>query len=242
MQQSLVFAWKHGVRSLVQLVGLCLLIIQMLALPAYATSVWDIPEVTPTEPNWVVDQGDVLSRITESTLNTDLNKLAKQQGYEIRFVTIHRLDYGETVDSFATQLLEQWFPEAVDRGNKGVIVLDTVTNNTSLVVGEAIKSKVSDEVVQSIVKETIATPLRKSRYNQALQDADARLVAVLSGEPDPGPPKIQETINVEGTFADAEETEANRGNSTVWVIALLVAATVIPMATYYFYLFLQSQA
>ncbi|MHC5729121.1 MAG: photosystem II repair protein Psb32, partial [Nostoc sp.] len=31
----------------------------------------------------------------------------------------------------------------------------------------------------------------------------------------------------------AEET--NQGNATAWVVGLLIAATVIPMATYYIY-------
>ena len=58
-------------------------------------------------------------------------------------------------------------------------------------------------------------------------------MAVLSGEPDPGPPAIVDNIQVEGTFATAEETEATKSDSTTLVIFLLIGATVIPMVTYY---------
>ena len=61
---------------------------------------------------------------------------------------------------------------------------------------------------------------------------------MLTGNPDPGPPQLKE-IQVEGTFATPEETKES--NATVWVIGLLAAATIIPMATYYFYLYIQSQ-
>ncbi|MFM8009184.1 MAG: YgcG family protein, partial [Dolichospermum sp.] len=37
----------------------------------------------------------------------------------------------------------------------------------------------------------------------------------------------------EGTFTKAEDTD--KENATVWVVGLLIAATVIPMATYYIY-------
>ncbi len=81
-------------------------------------------------------------------------------------------------------------------------------------------------------------PLRDGdKYNQAFLDASDRLVAVLSGEPDPGPPQIVEKVQVEGTFGKTEA--ADKGNAIAWVVGLLIAATVIPMATYYIYLAVQ---
>jgi len=65
--------------------------------------------------------------------------------------------------------------------------------------------------------------------------ASDRLVAVLSGEADPGPPEEVTSFEIESTFASAEETEENRGNATIIVVGFLIAATVIPMATYYIY-------
>jgi uncharacterized protein len=72
-----------------------------------------------------------------------------------------------------------------------------------------------------------------------LLGASDRLAAVLSGRPDPGPPTLTDNVQVEGTFATPEQTKES--NATVWVIGFLVVATVVPMATYYFYLFLQSR-
>ena len=95
----------------------------------------------------------------------------------------------------------------------------------------------TNDIAQSITGETMKVPLLKNnQYNQSFTDATNRLVAVLSGEPDPGPPTYDNSVDTTRTYATAEETEASRGSSTTWGIVLLVAATVIPMATYYWYL------
>jgi uncharacterized protein len=149
-------------------------------------------------------------------------------------VTIRRLDYGETPESFAQGLFSKWFPTAAERANQVLLLLDTVTNGTALVVGDQAKSLLTDSIAQSVTDETLGTALRGgNKYNQGFLDVSDRLVAVLSGKPDPGPPEVTETVKVEGTFTKAEETD--QGNATAWVVGLLIAATVIPMATYYIY-------
>ena len=115
-----------------------------------------------------------------------------------------------------------------------LLLVDTVTNGTVLISGDNIKSLLTDTIAQSITEETLGTVLRNgNKYNQGFLDVSDRLVAVLSGKPDPGPPQKVETVKVEGTFTKAEDTD--KGNATVWVVGLLIAATVIPMATYYIY-------
>lgn len=203
--------------------------------PANATGVYDMP-IAPNSDNWVLDDAKQITRLNENNLNKDLKKIAVATGQEVRYVTIHRLDYGETAQSFAEQLFNRWFPTPEAGTNQTVVVLDDVTNNIGLKAGEETAALLTDEIAESITEETMKAPLLKNNsYNQAFGDATVRLAAVLAGEPDPGPPVIEETINVEGTFATAEETEANRTSSTWVVVVLLILATVIPMATYYWY-------
>lgn len=211
--------------------------------PAQATGVWELPTPTETEPLFVLDEGDVLSRATEGSIGQASQTLAESAGLNVHFVTIHRLDYGDTANTLAQQLLKEWYPDADQRASQAILVLDTVTNTAGLELGSKLQPLLPTTVADSIINETLAQPLRQNRYNQAVQDASDRLFTVLSGRPDPGPPKvIVSKLNAESTFAQAEETAENRVSATVWVIALLIAATVIPMATYYFYLFLQSKA
>ncbi|MBD2342926.1 photosystem II repair protein Psb32 [Anabaena subtropica] len=206
--------------------------------PALATGVYQVPNLTAGDSTWVIDQGDVISRINEGTISSSFEDLAKQTGNEVRFVTIRRLDYGETPESFAQALLEKWFPSKEAQANQILLVLDTVTNGTAIITGEQVKPLLTDAIAKSVAEETLAAPLRDgNKYNQAFLDASDRLVTVLSGQPDPGPPQIVDNVQVEGTFKKAEETD--KGNATAWVVGLLIAATVIPMATYYIYLAVQ---
>lgn len=210
----------------------------LFATSALATGVYQIPNLTTGDSTWVIDQGEVISRINEGQISSTFDDLAKQTGNEVRFVTIRRLDYGETPESFAQALFEKWFPTPEAKANQTLLVLDTVTNGTAIISGDQVKSLLTDEIAQSVAEETLAAPLRDgNKYNQAFLDASDRLVAVLSGQPDPGPPQIVDNVQVEGTFKKAEETD--KGNATAWVVGLLIAATIIPMATYYIYLAVQ---
>lgn len=224
---------KHLQRLILQLL-LIVLIGGLVAAPANAIGVYQMPKLSAGEPTWVIDKAEVLSRLNEGKLSSTLENLAKKTGKEVRMVTIRRLDYGETPESFTNALFEKWFPTAQEQANQILLVIDTVTNGSAIRTGEAVKSSMSDEIAKSVASETLVVPLRQgNKYNQGLLDASDRLVAVLSGEPDPGPPVVEEKIEVASTFKSAEETDTK--NSTIWVVVILVIATVVPMATYFFY-------
>lgn len=215
-------------------IGSLVLAIGTVAAPANATGVYQIPSLTSGDHTWIIDKAEVLSRASEIQIGKALENLAQETGNQVRIVTIHRLDYGETPTSFADKLFEKWFPTTASGANQTLLVIDTVTNGTSIHTGDQVKTLLPDEIAQSVAQETLLAPLRDgNKYNQALSDASDRLVAVLSGHPDPGPPQLVEAVNTESTFKKAEETDTN--NATIWVVGLLLAATIIPMATYFWY-------
>lgn len=219
-------------RLLLNLLLLTLLVSSIWSTPAWATSVFDLPTLDPN--TWVIDPADAISRTNESKLSANLDNLAKTTGNEVRMVVLRRLDYDQTIDSFSDELFQTWFPTAEAQSNQTLIVLDTLTNNVALRRGENVKTLLDDPKATSVVDETIKSVLKQgNKYNQALLAGSDRLTAILSGQEDPGPIQIAETLNIEGTFAQAEETK--KGSATLWVIGLLVLATVIPMATYFFY-------
>jgi uncharacterized protein len=227
-----IFSLKKYIAPLIVVLLTLLLGSSVFATPVLATGVYQIPNLTAN--NWVLDQGEILSRINEGKISNAFGDLAKKTGNQVRFVTIRRLDYGETPESFTQALFEKWFPTPVEQAHQILLVLDTVTNGTAIVTGESVKSLLTDAIAESLVTETLAIPIRDgNKYNQAFLDASDRLVTVLSGEPDPGPPQVMETVQVESTFTKAEDT--NQGNATAWVVGLLIAATIIPMATYFVY-------
>ena len=220
-------------KSLVVSVFAIVFAIFTIATPALATDVYDLANPN-TEDVWVVDRAQEISLANQRKLSSTLQQLAEETGQEVRMVAIRRLDYGETIDSFADEVFTNWYPNAEAKANQTLLVMDTLTNTVAIRTGENAQNLVNKDIANSIVEETIGYNLRKgNKYNQAFLDAGDRLVAVLSGEEDPGPPTITEDIQIEGTFTKAEDTDA--GSATVWVIVLLLLATVIPMVTYFWY-------
>lgn len=202
--------------------------------PALATGVYQVPALSSPSDTWVVEMDDVLSRSTEGRLNNTLSDLAKKTGYEVRFLTVHRLDYGETIDSFAEKVFKKWFPTPETAANQTLLVLDTINNNSAIQTGEKTQSLLTDEIAESVAQDTLKYPLRKGdKYNEAFIAASDRIATVLSGEPDPGAPLEEDNINVDSTFKSAEET--NDTSATIIVVVLLIVATIVPMATYYYF-------
>jgi uncharacterized protein len=209
------------------------------AMPASATGVYSMPIVSAGDANRLIDEAEVLSRLSRNKLNSELENLAATTGKEVRFVTIHRLDYGETIDSFTEALFKKWFPTPEEQSNQVLIGLDNVTNTIAIRTGDAVKAILPDETAESVAQETMMVPLRDgNKYNQAFLDASDRLLTIFSGQPDPGAPVVENKIDTEGTFAKAEETDDR--SATIVVVVLLLLATVIPMATYYLYQAFQS--
>jgi uncharacterized protein len=224
--------WRTMVRHICLAIAVFLLILPVSMGSAWATGIFDVPVVNTGASTWVVDQGDVLSLLSKGAIEKKLSKLAEQTGNEVRFVTIRRFDYGETATTFANSLFERWFPTPELQANQALILLDTQTNTTDIRTGEKVKTLMSDEIAHSIVAETMLTPIRDDNYNQGMLDATNRLSAVLSGETDPGPPEVR-VVEVESTFKSAKDTDGK--SAAIIVTVLLLAATIIPMATYYWY-------
>jgi uncharacterized protein len=226
---------QRTLRSILSIALVSVLMASLVVLPADATNIYDVPDFE--ENAHVVDQAEVLSRATEGKINSAFREIEAKTGQEAYVVTVRRLDYEVTIESFTQDLFKRWFPDAADQKNVTLLAIDVQTDNTAIVTGDGVKPVMSDAIATSVAKETVLVPLKYgNKYNQAFSDATDRLVAVLGGQEDPGAPVVKDTVNVESTFASREETEESNGFT--WVIVLLVLSTVIPMATYYAYIYM----
>ena len=240
MKQSFLFSHRPAVTPVVRyLFSLVLMLVMALGVyqpPAAAIAVYQLPAVSAGEDTWIVDEANIISRINENKISNRMKQLAEATGNEARLVTIRHFDYGETIDTFTEKLFDQWYPNPASQANQTLLVLDEVTKTVGIKVGPTAADVLPADIAESVAQETVLYPLLEGdKYNQAFLSGTDRLVAVLSGEADPGPPAFDDSFDSEGTFATAEETEENRSNNLVFVIVLLVLATVIPMATYYWY-------
>ncbi|MBV8887470.1 MAG: TPM domain-containing protein, partial [Chroococcidiopsidaceae cyanobacterium CP_BM_RX_35] len=142
--------WKKYIQRLILPLTLMILTILSLAVPtADATGVYQMPSLNPGDHTWVIDQAEILSRSNEGTLGKKLDNLAEATGNELRFVTIRRLDYGETIESFTKALFEKWFPTPAAQANQALLVIDTLTNGTAIYSGDKVKSLLTDDIANS---------------------------------------------------------------------------------------------
>ena len=229
-----ILNWKKRLLPLLLPAVLAVLVLQLWAAPARATGIYQMPDIAAGDTARIVDEGDVLSFSTERQINQQLSDLAENTGYDVRLVTLRRFDYGETAESFTQALFDKWFPTPEAGANETLLVLDVLTNNSAILAGGGAKSLLTDDIAESVAQATLQVPLRDgNKYNEALKAVSDRLVAVLSGNPDPGPPSEKDDVQVEGTFKSAEETDDQ--TATIIVVIVLVVATVAPMATYFYF-------
>jgi len=221
------------------LVGLVLPLVIVFGLavsPAGAVAVFQVPTVAAGDSTWVVDEANIISRINENKISSRMGELSATTGNEVRIVTIHHFDYGETIQTFTDKLFERWYPTPEEQSSQTLLVLDEVTKTVGIRVGDQSAALLDADVATSVAQETVLYPLLEGdKYNQAFLAASDRLGAVLSGKEDPGPPAFDDSFDSESTFASAEATAENRGSTTILLVVLLVLATVIPMATYFWY-------
>ena len=208
---------------------------------ALALQVSDIPDLaevkTLTEQTWVIDDSEVLSALTKSTIASKAEKLAELTGIQVHVVAIQRIDLGQPTSEFAAELFDKWFPTESDKANQVLLLLATEDHRTAIQTGSKVKTILPDSIAASIADETMLYPARKANYNQAVNEGIGRLEVILKGNPDPGAPLLAVEETETSNYATREETEASSSNMVV--IILLILATLLPMATYYW---LQSQS
>jgi uncharacterized protein len=237
MLKNLVQQVKQAIERLI-LIGLALLATCNLFVgAAMAIEVYDIPSLAEIETTsgqtWAIDGASVLSSSTEAAATNQLKELAKDTGLQIRFVTVDRIDFGQPIEQFATELFEKWFPTDAEKANQALFLIATEDHRTAVQIGNKVKALLTEEKAKSVALETMFVPTQKANYNQAVADGMGRLSLILAGKPDPGPPVVMEEKGSTSTYLKAEDT--NPGVSTVVVIVLLVLATAIPMVTYYWF-------
>ena len=177
----------------------------------------------------VIDEADVLSRASRGELESKLRSFEDQR-VDARLITLRRLDYGISLNSFGEELLETWSSPS---GNPLLLMLIETQNKRSAVVADQkLEEQLPSSLLTRTARTTMTVPLREGdRYRQASVDGLTRISTVLSGAEDPGPPQEIERVTLPTNIPTRAETEES--DATKWVIILLVLGTIIPMATWW---------
>ncbi len=205
---------------------------QLFTVGASASEVVDLPDLTSDDRTWVIDFANVISSSTEKSTTEVLEKLATETGNQVRFVTVQRIDFGQPASEFVSELFDKWFITPEQKANQTLVLLATEDHRVAIKTGANVEKLMSADISESLAAETMLFPSQKSNYNQAVSDGMNRLVAVLSGLTDPGAPVIVAEINLSIKPSEIKTEPVSAG---LVVGGFLLAATVIPMLTYYWF-------
>ena len=216
-----------SLRRWVGVIAVALLLLVVSAPAAIAVSPAELGSTRPDER--VLDDADVFSRASRSELEARLDGLVEDR-VDARVITLRRLDYGFSLDSFGEQLIENW----TGSGQEPLLLLllETQNKRAAIVTDESLQTQLPPALVKSTARTTMSIPLREGdRYRQASLDGINRLAVVLGGGEDPGPPG--EIIRTALPTNVPTQAETEESNATTWVIVLLVLGTIIPMLTWW---------
>ena len=194
-----------------------------------ALSPSDFPVLRPSAQ--VVDEADVLSRSGRSELERRLQEFGSDC-LDARLITVRRLDYGFSLDSFGEDLIKRWSSEDDSSTPLLLLLIETQNKRASVVADPSLNAQLPLPLLASTGRTTMAIPLREGdRYRQSSLDGLSRLSTVLNGGEDPGPPEEIVRTTLPTNIPTQEETQES--DATTWIIVLLVLGTIIPMATWW---------
>ena len=177
----------------------------------------------------VIDDADVFSRASRGELETRLKEF-EQDRLDARLITLRRLDYGYTLNSFGKELLEQW--TETGEAPLMLVLIESQGKRAAIVADASLQSRLPEALLKSTARTTMAIPLREGdRYRQASVDGLGRISVVLNGGEDPGPPEETVRTTLPTNIPTQEETQSS--NATTWIIVLMLLGTIIPMATWW---------
>lgn len=211
--------------KLLSMFGALLLCFFSLVAPIGALEIADIPDLPQNDRTWVVDFANIINSATEGEISRKLDDIQKATGKAVRFITVPRIDFGQPAEEFLQEIFEKWFPDGGQ--DQALVLIASEDHRTAWQAGEGVQAVLTPAILESVIGETMLPPVQGARFNQALQEGAKRVLAVLAGDPDPGPPVV--VAEVEKTVAEPIDTKT----STTWVVVLLAGATIVPMATYF---------
>lgn len=188
----------------------------------------EVPEAAPVTA--LVDDAALVPSTAEQSFNKTAGLIKSNTGVSVRFVLVRSLPFGDSPEEYARELAGQW-----KLGENDILFTASAKlARGGVFVGDAVRKLLPDDVARSIAEETFGIPAGDERYSTALVDVTNRLIPVLSGETDPGPPVIRNDEVVQ-RFKTKQETKQDRGKYIKVVGGVLVIAFVAPLIQTFWY-------
>lgn len=202
----------------------------LLTLSPTSVALAELPSSVPSAP--LFDDASAVNKGNQQLFNRAADAMLTNTGYRVHFVVLPSLPFGQTPTEYAADLAAQW-----GLGDKDVLFVSSVKlSRAGCFVGadEQLQRLLTPDVAKSIAEETYAVAAADERVSSAVLDVSNRLIPVLGGEKDPGPPVIVNTEVVQ-TFKTKQETKNDRSKYIKVVGGVLVISIIAPLVQTYWY-------
>lgn len=176
------------------------------------------------------DEASIVPKSSASLFSKAASNIEKSQSLHLHFAMVRSLPYAETPDEYAAQLAADWA-----LGDSDILfVASPKLARAGVFVGAKAADRLTPEIAESIANETYAVQAGDERYGQAVLEVSNRLIPVLAGEQDPGPPDLSAREVVQ-TYKTKSETSKERNKYVTVVVVILVVSVIAPLLQTYWY-------
>ncbi len=132
---------------------------------------------------WISDYEQLLTRQQIITLDSILSKHEKQTGDEVVLITLDSALCDSTlVDSLLLKVKEGWDIGKTDIENGILITISISLRIISVETGIAIKNRLTQDELKSIISQTMAPELRKGNYFEGMRSGILAITTRLRGK------------------------------------------------------------
>ncbi|MCX7626907.1 MAG: YgcG family protein [Methylophilaceae bacterium] len=170
------------------ILGLCLL-------PVLGRAEVEVPPLAAR----VTDLTGTLTAAQQAALEAKLAAFERHKGSQIAVLVVPTTQ-PETIEQYSIRVVEQW-----KLGRKGVddgVLLLVAKNDRQLriEVGYGLEGVLNDATAKRIIEESIVPRFKQGDYAGGIETGVDRIIAVVSGEPLPGPTRARSPDAIERYF------------------------------------------
>lgn len=138
---------------------------------------------TPEPGRRVYDLARVMSDADRQALANDLTDVERTTSAQVAIVTVPSLD-GQTVESYANALMDEWGIGARDRNNGVLLLVAPNDRKARIEVGYGLEPILPDELCGSLLDSHAIPRFRAGDYSGGISDTAQAIIAVLREQPE----------------------------------------------------------
>src|SRR5580704_4942266 len=145
----------------------------------------DFPQLTGR----VVDQADVMSADSRSTIEAKLKDLEDKSGIQLVVATVKSLQGGD-VETYANQLFRAWKLGEAQKNNGVLLLVAPAEHKVRIEVGYGLEGTLTDALSSVIISNVIVPRFKANDYSGGIDRGVDAIISVLKGDTTDWQPKV----------------------------------------------------